>query len=669
MTRNDDMTKRKNARAGRKATLGFWLTWRRTTLVVAGMALAISPAFMAGEGGRVVAAEPEISSPERADAMTSSKNIGQREDLGWGSMVRPAEELPLYEELSFGPFRARFRVDGSFANLTHAGSGRRLLDGGGLFCRVESEEEEPWAWEPVLAGAQSELWQNGATGVRPMGPFQEGANHGGRAPAMNPDDDGDGLSNEDPLNRVDDDRDGMIDEDFAAISDAMCVFNWSGPAETGAQARLEVHHELYHWTYRHTQGFLAGEAVISVTGITRDEVLSLGFDWVLPGDREDSFLEVLPLEDAEPGPDSRSTSAGPQGLAGHGGSESVKAEEDREPRVILWHHRGDELRGDEPAAQAAVGIVILSERWNGVEISRDASADYSSYPGRARFERTVGKLPHGQGRYRVAYALVLGGDAGELFRAAQVANRTFRGSVSIETGETVAWVVPPSHARGIQVVGRITPTLRHAVTGPDERVFLEMTLPENVDVGAARRVMISGRSFGVSPEESHADGRRLQLDLSPEIVSALTEASREGVSVRVRVSTETQDRIEALVPPGDLQRLVGGPAYIRDLEDDVLDNYPNPFKPRTTIHYRVPEEFLSEAWASRSEDAGYVAVKVYNLRGQLVRVLVEERLGPGLYTVDWDGTDREGNEVASGVYFYQMQIGDRVFTRRMTLLR
>ena len=90
----------------------------------------------------------------------------------------------------------------------------------------------------------------------------------------------------------------------------------------------------------------------------------------------------------------------------------------------------------------------------------------------------------------------------------------------------------------------------------------------------------------------------------------------------------------------------------------LAQNVPNPFNPATTISYSVPEGTLVK-----------VTLKVYDIRGRLVRTLVDEVREPGSYTVFWDGKDDNGWHVSSGVYLYRMRSGDFLQTRKMVLLK
>jgi len=85
---------------------------------------------------------------------------------------------------------------------------------------------------------------------------------------------------------------------------------------------------------------------------------------------------------------------------------------------------------------------------------------------------------------------------------------------------------------------------------------------------------------------------------------------------------------------------------------NLFQNYPNPFNPNTKIRFELP-------------NASNVTLKVYNVRGQLVEVLVNnEIVTAGLKEVEFNATN-----LASGIYFYTIQAGDFKATKKMMLLK
>jgi len=63
------------------------------------------------------------------------------------------------------------------------------------------------------------------------------------------------------------------------------------------------------------------------------------------------------------------------------------------------------------------------------------------------------------------------------------------------------------------------------------------------------------------------------------------------------------------------------------------------------------------------------ALKIYNVLGELVRTLVDEPKSPGVHYEVWDGKDGQGNQVASGIYFYRLRAGQFTETKKMVLLK
>jgi hypothetical protein len=88
----------------------------------------------------------------------------------------------------------------------------------------------------------------------------------------------------------------------------------------------------------------------------------------------------------------------------------------------------------------------------------------------------------------------------------------------------------------------------------------------------------------------------------------------------------------------------------------LAQNYPNPFNPTTRI------EFGLDARAT-------ISLRIYDVAGRLIRVLVEGNRLAGKYKETWDGRETRGKSVASGIYFYRLDAGRFTQTKKMVLLR
>ena len=147
-----------------------------------------------------------------------------------------------------------------------------------------------------------------------------------------------------------------------------------------------------------------------------------------------------------------------------------------------------------------------------------------------------------------------------------------------------------------------------------------------------------------------------------------TEVSGDGDIVRLvfRVlrDFENNARFEIadglVFDPGQLANpLTGGVLDIQTTPTEfaLLQNFPNPFNPETTIGYELAE----------SAD---VTLQIYNVVGQVVRTLMAaEPQSVGRYQVRWDGMDDRGVPVSSGIYFYQISAGKFQDVRKLMLLK
>ncbi|MGD8395436.1 MAG: FlgD immunoglobulin-like domain containing protein [Candidatus Eiseniibacteriota bacterium] len=117
-------------------------------------------------------------------------------------------------------------------------------------------------------------------------------------------------------------------------------------------------------------------------------------------------------------------------------------------------------------------------------------------------------------------------------------------------------------------------------------------------------------------------------------------------------------RLEAIDRSGGSESYgpVRGTARGRPFVLALAQNVPNPFNPTTRIAYELPAP-------------GVVRLAVYDIDGRLVRRLVDGERDAGPHTARWDGVDRDGRPVSSGIYFSRLEADGRVLTRKMLLVK
>jgi hypothetical protein len=144
-----------------------------------------------------------------------------------------------------------------------------------------------------------------------------------------------------------------------------------------------------------------------------------------------------------------------------------------------------------------------------------------------------------------------------------------------------------------------------------------------------------GRYFvlPVKVKEPWADMARPPLSLDAAVVSDVSAA---------KVRVKGMDGSDPVLPA----------AFV------LHQNYPNPFNPATTIQFDIG-----------GAAGDMVALDIYNVLGQHVKELTRAEMAAGSYEIVWDGTDRFGQRVATGVYLYRLRVGTEVQTKKMLLLK
>jgi len=88
-------------------------------------------------------------------------------------------------------------------------------------------------------------------------------------------------------------------------------------------------------------------------------------------------------------------------------------------------------------------------------------------------------------------------------------------------------------------------------------------------------------------------------------------------------------------------------------------NYPNPFNPSTLISFNVPGGLAHQQ----------TEISIVNIQGETIDVILKDNLPEGNYLIKWNGSNKNGNNVSSGIYFYRIQIGDKQFVGKMNLIK
>ena len=88
----------------------------------------------------------------------------------------------------------------------------------------------------------------------------------------------------------------------------------------------------------------------------------------------------------------------------------------------------------------------------------------------------------------------------------------------------------------------------------------------------------------------------------------------------------------------------------------LYQNYPNPFNPITTFGYSTPEDEL-------------VNITIYDLKGSIVKTLINNSQSAGYKTVKWNATNNRNEPVSAGLYIYTIQAGKFKQAKKMVLLK
>ena len=533
--------------------------------------------------------------------------------------------------------------------------GAEFLGAGGVYLRLRVPGEagfrfvEPGRMEPMFVAADG---------------LNEGCAGGKRYPHPGRDDDRDGYIDEDPVDGIDNDGDGSVDEDFAAYGNDMIVTR-----AVDRSSGVVVQQSSYTWAYGHVRDIVGFTTVIQCDRQDRrgigelEAVLYMDFrigDGDDPGRGKDDrhfFIEV----DAAPGKVRAAVTAGDQSYVALVPFEVTGPSADRRGMMAVLLGSTDSLWADlvpDVSKEPAPIVEILAgdgefDSAGGVRFVPSTTGDFL-VTGEITGERATACLvDHVRDlgpdeELRIDWALVFGKSLPALLRNIRMAAETYAG-VMDEQGRRHNWVVPAR--RAVRVELEASPTFAWA-QGCRQRAAVIVLPPELEDEEIEWLRAIGGEFI----EYQQVGGKLVVVVDGP-----LAEGERIVVEGQLTDGTVLSATLDAATLQG-----TGDDDWSKDnIPDESIQLYPNPFLTSLNINLRI---FDSSALAS--ENDGTSSVRIYDVRGRLVKtVLEQEMLHPGDYLRAWDGCDEYGKEAAPGVYYVKLQIGDRSVTKRVILLR
>jgi hypothetical protein len=215
--------------------------------------------------------------------------------------------------------------------------------------------------------------------------------------------------------------------------------------------------------------------------------------------------------------------------------------------------------------------------------------------------------------------------------------------------------------------------VQHANQDAPAGVTITLENARGVGMGAGDISYLTGIDLSRA-ESTEAFNGDLVLTLDGELYSEIAEL---GSRVELRGRLRNGELFDVVLKPvagrdEQIDGLTEAQYWARpgSLDDELLTGSPNPFRDETTIFYEVPGAVSTEDGGAFSfVNPIQTSVKIYNVAGRLVSILVDNILSPGRYNTSWDGVADNGSNVASGVYYIKLQIGKKHVTKRLTQLK
>ena len=190
--------------------------------------------------------------------------------------------------------------------------------------------------------------------------------------------------------------------------------------------------------------------------------------------------------------------------------------------------------------------------------------------------------------------------------------------------------------------------------------IIDIAFQSNDNGNWASGVALDDIRLGIIPKWINSDGSGYvnYMETSPLDISINTNGLETGFyESKIVVQSLTTDEKDTLGLQLTVENaLVGLDPLTIPLVFSLSQNYPNPFNPKTFLDYSLPI-------------AGNVHLAVYDLLGHEIVILVDGYQEPGYKSIIWNGTDKFGNNVSAGMYFYKLRSSDFKKVKKMVLLK
>ena len=197
----------------------------------------------------------------------------------------------------------------------------------------------------------------------------------------------------------------------------------------------------------------------------------------------------------------------------------------------------------------------------------------------------------------------------------------------------------------------------------DPTMKIYTSIPKSIEFAVNHSKSTLGISL--SSNGQPLDSVRIVISADNQILSQYITDISTSTELEYDFNLGTEYIISAIKQGYTIKQISYAPSIVTDADENELNlptdyslrqNYPNPFNPSTTIEFALPTN-------------GHVSLDVYNTLGQKVAEIANQVFPAGYHSLVWDGKNKNGDDIASGLYFYKLKHSEFIETKKMLLIR